>query len=266
MNIALIGYRGFVGSAFARFFEERSIPFTGVDRANYGTHAGQKWDVVIHAAANSKKFVAEETPLADMEQSLERTAAILRDFPARKFLHISSVDVYNDLTQPAATRETEPIDPASLANYGFHKHLSELLVLRHSPHPLVFRLAGMVGPGLKKNPVFDVSHRLPLRIHPDSRYQFLHTAAVAEIVWAMQDRLPPGEILNVCGRGLVSPREIAEMAGAELNLSQVSAPPRIVDISVEKLAGLVEVPETRETVHRFLKNEIPSNGHHAHTP
>lgn len=266
MNIALIGCRGFVGSAFARFFTERSIPFTGVDRANYSDHAGQNWDVVVHAAANSKKFVAEETPLADMEQSLERTAAILRDFPARKFLLISSVDVYNDLSQPAATRESEPIDPASLANYGFHKHLSELLVLRHAPHPLVFRLAGMVGPALKKNPVFDVSRRLPLRIHPDSRYQFLHTAAVAEMVWSLQDRLPPGEILNVCGRGLVSPREIAKMAGVELDLSQISGPPRIVDIAVDKLAGLVEVPETSETVRRFLEQEIPANGHHTHTP
>jgi hypothetical protein len=89
---------------------------------------------------------------------------------------------------------------------------------------------------------------------------------VAEIVWAMQDHLPPREILNVCGRGLVSPREIAEMAGAELDLSQVSGPPRIVDISVEKLAGLVEVPETPETMRHFLKNEFPSNGHHAHSP
>jgi nucleoside-diphosphate-sugar epimerase len=257
MKIALIGCRGFVGSAFARFFESRSIPYMGVDRANYSAHAGRNWDVVIHAAANSKKFVADETPLADMEQSLERTTSILRDFPAGKFLLISSVDVYNDLSHAKTTNESEAIEPMSLANYGFHKYLSELLVLRHSPHPLIFRLAGMVGPGLKKNPVFDVLNRLPLRIHPDSRYQFLHTAAVAEIVWAMHDRLPPGDILNVCGHGLVSPREIGEMAGVEPDLSLVSGPPRIVDISVEKLAALFEVPETSETVGYFLKNEIP---------
>ncbi len=109
---------------------------------------------------------------------------------------------------------------------------------------------------IRKNSL-TMRRRLPLRIHPDSRYQFLHTYAVAEIVWSMHDCLPPGDILNVCGLGLVSPREIAQMAGVELDLSQVSGPPRIVDISVEKLATLVEVPETSETVGYFLKNEIP---------
>lgn len=265
MRIALIGWQGFVGSAFARFFESRGISFTGVDRSNYPSHAGTEWDMAILAAANSKKFVAEEAPLTELEQSLELTSRMLRDFPARRHLLLSTVDVYNDLSTPETTRETTPIDLESLGNYGFHKRLSELLVLRHSPHPLVFRLAGMVGPGLKKNPVFDVCNRLPIRIHPDSRYQFLHTARVAEIVWDLQAKLSAGEILNVCGTGLVSPREIAAMAGTDLDFSQASGLPRLVDISIEKLAGLVPVPSSADAVADFFKPTLPRNGHHAHT-
>jgi nucleoside-diphosphate-sugar epimerase len=266
MNIALIGYRGFVGSAFARYFEECSISFVGVDRVNYSAHTGRTWDVVLHCAANSKKFVAEETPLVDLEQSLELTSRILRDFPSKRHLLISTVDVYNNLAVPESTRETTPVDLSTLGNYGFHKRLSELLVLRHSPHPLIFRLAGMVGPGLKKNPVFDVTRCQPLRIHPDSGYQFLHTSTVANILWNLQHRLEPGEILNVCGRGMVSPREIAQLAGVKIDLSQVSGPPRIVDICVEKLSRLVEVPETTESIRQFLGTFTPTHGHHTHTP
>lgn len=266
MMIALIGWQGFVGSAFARFFEARGIPFTGVDRSSYARHAGTEWDLAILAAANSKKFLAEETPLAELEQSLELTSRILRDFPARRHLLLSTVDVYNNLASPAATRETTPIDLEGLGNYGFHKRLSELLVLRHSPHPLVFRLAGMVGPGLKKNPVFDVCNRLPIRIHPDSRYQFLHTARVAESVWDLQAKLPAGGILNVCGAGLISPREIAAMAGTDLDASEAAGPPRIVDISIDKLAGLARVQSSADAVADFLKTTLPRNGHHTHTP
>jgi len=265
MRIALIGWRGFVGSAFARFFKKQGIPFTGVDRANYARHAGAVCDLAILAAANSKKFVAEETPLADLEQSVELTSRILRDFQAARHLLLSTVDVYNDLSSPETTRETTPIDAGALGNYGFHKRLSELLVLRHSPHPLVFRLAGMVGPGLKKNPVFDVCNGLPIRIHPDSRYQFLHTARVAEMVWGIQGMLPAGGTINVCGAGLVSPREIAAMAGVGLDASQASGPPRIVDICIGKLAGLAPAPSSADAVAGFLKTALPRNGHHTHT-
>ena len=84
MRIAIIGWQGFVGSAFARLLESQGVSFTGVDRSNYASHAGIEWDIAILAAANSKKFVAEERPLADLEQSLELTSRILRDFPAQR--------------------------------------------------------------------------------------------------------------------------------------------------------------------------------------
>ena len=48
------------------------------------------------------------------------------------------------------------------------------------PHRLtVLRLAGMVGPGLRKNPVYDILQGEPLRIHPESQYQFLHAEDAA---------------------------------------------------------------------------------------
>jgi len=255
MKIALIGCLGFVGSAFSRLFEERGIDFSAIHRGNYESMRGRSWDVVIHAASNSRKFVADKTPLVDLEISLECTLRMLMDFPSRKHILLSTVDVYNDLGSPKTTCESTTITPEKLTTYGFHKFLSEQLVRRHSPHALIFRLAGMVGPGLKKNPVFDITNRLPLRIHPESKYQFLHTDTVAETVWDLHEQLAAGVILNVCGRDLVSPREIAAMAGVDLDLSKSEGPPRIVDISVEKLSKLAIVPTTADVVRRFVEKQ-----------
>jgi len=252
MNVALLGCDGFVGSAFARLFQRAGLQFTPVNRKSYSAHRGKAWDIVIDAASSSKKFIAEENPLIDMNASVGHCLNVLVDFPSQKHVLVSSVDVYTKLDNPAATSEATGILPQLLTNYGFHKFLSELLVLRHAPHALIFRLAGMVGPGLKKNPVFDIIKQLPLRIHPNSQYQFLHTDDVAEIVWGLILSLPAGEIVNVCGRGLISPYQIAEIAGSDLDLSQVSGPPRIVDISIEKLSQLTNIPSTFDTISRFL--------------
>jgi nucleoside-diphosphate-sugar epimerase len=254
MNVALIGCDGFVGSAFARLFQRSSLQFTPVNRKSYNENRGKVWDIVIDAASSSKKFIADERPLIDMNASVGHSLNVLVDFPSQKHVLISSVDVYNKLDNPVATSEGTEIQPQLLPNYGFHKYLSEMLVLRHAPNALIFRLAGMVGPRLKKNPVFDIINKLPLRIHPDSKYQFLHTDVIADIVWELIPKLPAGEIVNVCGKGLISPYQIAEITEADLDLSQVSGPPRIVDISIEKLSRLINIPCTFETILRFAGN------------
>src|SRR5262249_25120759 len=144
--------------------------------------------VVIESACNSKKFLAEERPFAEFDHSVTHRLRTLRDFPARLHVHISSVDVYDDLSSPATTGESAAAGPENPSHYGFHKFLAEELVRHHAATWLIARLAGMVGPGLRKNPVFDLSRGQPLRIHPDSQYQFMHTDDVAACIWTLVER------------------------------------------------------------------------------
>src|SRR5262249_33797747 len=162
-----------------RLLSGQRVELVTVSRSNYAERVGTRSDVVIEAACNSKKFYAEEQPYAEFHDSVTHRVNTLRDFPAEFHLHLSSVDVYTDLTSPATTDEDAVIDPAGGSHYGFHKLLAEQLVRHHAKRWLVLRLAGMVGPGLRKNPVYDVVNHQPLRIHPDSRYQFLTTDDVA---------------------------------------------------------------------------------------
>ncbi|MGZ3420125.1 MAG: NAD-dependent epimerase/dehydratase family protein [Polyangiales bacterium] len=264
LRVTVIGAEGFVGSAFVRHLRAGSYDVAPVTRATYREHAGKPSDVVIDAACNSKKFLADRDPFAEFELSVSHRLHTLRDFPAKTHVHISSVDVYSDLTSPSTTREDSPIDLARQSHYGFNKLLAEQLVRHHAERWLILRLAGMVGPGLRKNPVYDLLNGQPLRIHPDSQYQFMRTDDVAAIAWQLIREGISGEALNVCGAGLISPREIAALLGRELDLSalEAGAKPRIVEASTEKLSRVARVPTTRDAVTDFVNQALssPRNG------
>lgn len=259
MRVTVIGAEGFVGSAFVSHLCERSnLDVIKVTRQNYDQAVGIRSDVVIEAACNSRKYLADEQPMEEFEQSVTHRLRTLRDFPADLHLHISSVDVYDDLTSPATTREDSPIDVSKVSHYGLHKLLAEQLVQHYAEQWLIVRLAGMVGPGLRKNPVYDILHGQPLRVHPDSQYQFMATSDAARIVWTLVERGIRREIFNVCGDGLISPKEIAQLSGRALDLSllEPTAQPRLVHINIEKIKRIMAVPETYRSVAAFLAGEL----------
>jgi nucleoside-diphosphate-sugar epimerase len=256
LKVTIIGAEGFVGSAFARFLRTQPVELREVTRRNYAEFAGKESDVVIETACNSKKFLSDKEPLADFDLSVTHRLQTLLDFPAEFHLHISSVDVYSDLTKLETTREDAAIDLRESSHYGFNKLLAEQLVRHHAKRWLIFRLAGMLGANLRKNPIFDILNGKPIFIHPDSQYQFMPTDEVARIVWNLFEKGAQGEIFNLCGAGLISPREVAEIAGRVLVQSEESknSAPRIVNVSIEKIKSLVELPETRESVTEFVKS------------
>ena len=252
--ILLPGGHGFVGSAFTRLFERRGIAHRSITRDSYAADAGSTGTILINASANSRKYLAERDWHADFEASVASVARTLRDFTADLYVLISSVDVYNVLDDPAQNGEEAVIDPVRLSTYGFHKYLAEACVRRHARRWLIVRLAGMVGPGLKKNPVFDVLHGQPLSIHPDSGYQFMSTDAVADVVWRVIEAGVTNRIVNVCGRGLISPRTISELAGKPLIVSPEAAasPPRMVHINTRLAGTFAPLPDTAATIAEFV--------------
>lgn len=255
MRVTVIGAGGFVGSAFvAHLIGRPGVEVVEVTRMNYSERAGARSDVVIEASCNSRKYLADEQPVLEFEQSVSHRLRTLRDFPASLHVHISSVDVYSDLRTPETTREDSAIDLAGVSHYGLHKLLAEQLVRHYADRWLIIRLGGMVGPGLRKNPVYDILNGQPLRIHPDSQYQFMPTSEVARIVRTLVESGVSNEVFNLCGKGLISPREIARLAGAAMDISFIAPTiePRVVHINTEKIERITAVPETYQSVASFL--------------
>src|SRR5215831_10266370 len=123
MRIGVVGGEGFVGSAFMRYLSRLSLEAVAITRKNYGELRGSSWDVLINANGNSKKWLAERDPQDDFDLTVRSTLAILLDFVADKYVHLSSVDVYNNLSNPACNVEDVAIVPEQLSNYGFSKYL-----------------------------------------------------------------------------------------------------------------------------------------------
>ena len=200
----VIGGRGFVGSAMAARARDLGLVVSAIGRDDYGEAVGRRFDVVVFAAGNARRYLADRDPSADLDASVGAVYRALRDFPSERFVLASTVDVYPDPSRLEATREDAPIDPARPSTYGFHKRLAELVTMRDAPGWLIVRLGQMLGPGLRKGPVFDALHGEPLRVSPASRYPFLRTSSVAELTFALLEAGATEAVYNVCGRGSVA--------------------------------------------------------------
>jgi len=253
---AVLGGGGFVGSAIVAVARQLGWKVDSIDLAEYQQARGKHFDILINADGNSKKFLAADDPPGEFDLSVRSTIRALHDFHAERYVHLSTIDVYPDHADPANNSEDSSIDPSKLTPYGFHKYLAEEIARYYSADTLIFRMGGFVGPGLWKNSIYDLLRGHPLRVHPDSSYQYLHTHVLARIVLDLAaDPSPPDRLFNICGRGLVSLREVADLI-PDCHLpedSPAQPSPEHYEINISRISALYEIPETRRTVADFVK-------------
>jgi nucleoside-diphosphate-sugar epimerase len=242
--ILIVGGNGFVGSAYCRLFERRGIPFQVVTRANARELAGTPCDVLINANGNSKKFLADREPLNEFDASVRSVAETIELFKPDYYVHLSTGDVYPDTTSPAATSEDQVIDPARLSRYGLHKYMAEMLVRGTQKSWLIVRMGGFVGPGLKKNAIFDMMHGDPVWLAPESELQFIHTDHAAAAIWSAVEKRPPNQIVNLGGQGTVHLGELHARMGSRSQFKD-DARRVVYELDVSRLAALSGPPLPR---------------------
>ena len=147
MKNAIIGSSGFVGSTLVR-----QGNFEGLYRStNIAEIADQAFDTVVCAAAPAQKWIANREPQADL-QKIQALIGWLKTFSCRKLVLISTVDVFKN---PVGVDEDSPVEEGDLQPYGLHRRLLERFVEAEFSNHLIVRLPGLVGPGLRKNVIFD---------------------------------------------------------------------------------------------------------------
>jgi len=145
---ALIGYSGFVGGTLLK-----QADFEAQYRSdNIGEIEGRSFATVVCAGAPAQKWVANREPDIDRSK-IENLIEHLKNIQCDKFILISTVDVFND---PVGVDEDTSTNETGLHYYGIHRRLLEKFVERHFTNYLIVRLPGLVGPGLRKNVVFDL--------------------------------------------------------------------------------------------------------------
>ena len=147
MRNCLIGYSGFVGSTLlkqAQFFElYRSTNIHEIEN--------REFDVVACAGAPAQKWIANCEPVDDRKK-IDSLIEHLGTIKCKTFILISTVDVFKE---PVSVDESTQVIEVGLHSYGLHRRLLEKFVESHFPNHLIIRLPGLVGPGLRKNVIFD---------------------------------------------------------------------------------------------------------------
>lgn len=251
--IYILGGRGFVGSAYARLLQARGLPHTVITRDNYNTLRGSSCDVLINANGNSKKFLATREPLNEFDQSVRSVAASLEDFRCGTYVMLSSGDVYPDQSSPAVTDEDQVIDPTRQSRYGLHKSLAEQLVRGAAQKWLVLRMGGFVGPGLKKNAIYDMLTGGPVWLSPQSELQFISTERAASLVWALVEKGVTDQVVNLGARGTVNLGALHKKMGSASSF-MADAPVIRFELSLDRLRKLsdIELPRSQDEVEAYL--------------
>lgn len=252
-QVIIIGGEGFVGSAYTRWCQQNQVNHLVINRANYQNYIGTKCDLLINANGNSKKFLAKENPLAEFDASVRSVRQSLIDFPSKKYVFLSSCDVYPDCSNPESTQENTIINIVQQSPYGFHKYLAEQCVCHCHPDWLIFRMGGFVGEGLKKNPIFDILQGEKLWLHPESELQYINTDIAANAVMTIVKEGVNREIFNLCGNGLVRLQDIIDLVKSPVKVD-LNSPKVCYEVSINKIQSIVEIPLTYPTVVEFAQN------------
>lgn len=118
-----------VGSGLGRYLYEGIADAHGLDRNNFSEIKGNTYDTIIHCAFNKEMEISDYAKYLDDNIFLTQR---LKQIPHKKFVYISSVDVYQ----------------TKLTIYGQFKKFSESMM---SSNDLILRCPVMLGGTMKPN-------------------------------------------------------------------------------------------------------------------
>lgn len=150
MNNALVGFSGFVGGLLCK-----QATFSDFYRStNIADIQGREFDTVVCAGAPAQKWLANKDPDND-RRNIDTLIEHLKSIRCRMFILISTVDVFQT---PIGVDEQTPVEESGLHAYGLNRRRLEKCVEDYFPEHLIVRLPGLVGPGLRKNVIYDLLH------------------------------------------------------------------------------------------------------------
>jgi UDP-glucose 4-epimerase len=186
-TVLVTGGFGFLGRAIARAFNQRGDRVVGLGHATWTipearSHGFDVWrtcdvsmqdlealseryDVVVHCAANSSVPYSLNRPLEAFQRTVQSTAELLehlrRSGSNPLVIYPSSAAVYG-AAEDRPLRESDTPNPVS--PYGHHKQMTEDLLMCYARYfdvrAAVVRFFSVYGPGLAKQLLWDAAGKL----------------------------------------------------------------------------------------------------------
>ena len=254
--IFIIGGKGLTGSALVRYAEEKNIEIKIIQKENKNEFIGRSCDILIFANGNALKYKANEDALFDFNASLSSLAEYIHGIKFKKFVHLSTVDVYDKKTSNETTKEDAIIDPSLLDVYGYHKLLAENYVKHFCDDYLIFRLSGLVGIGTRKNPAYDFCKQgKKVMTSSNSTMNFINTSLVAKAIFSILDLKISNQIFNLASKNSIKIGDIKKVVGFDSEYTE-DAEHHIQNymINSEKIQEYVEMSTSEEAIDEYFKS------------
>lgn len=180
MDVALIGYSGFVGSNLCA-----CIPMCKkYNSKNIADAFDSEPELLIYSAVPAAMFIANSNPSEDFDIVLNAIENI-KKIKAKRVVLISTVAVYDKTIN---VDETHDIDDSLLLPYGENRYYLEKWVLNNYANSLVIRLPAIYGINLKKNFIYDFINIIPKMLNKE-KYDILSSknAIIADNYILMDD-------------------------------------------------------------------------------
>ncbi len=208
--------------------------FSSVFRqGNIGRLCESPFDTIVCAAAPAQKWLANRDPVAD-RQNIDSLISHLKTVTCNTFILISTVDVFKS---PIGVDEGTQVDEEGLHAYGLHRRLLERFVESQFPNHLIVRLPGLVGPGLRKNVIYDILNDNNLHAI-DSRGVFQFYPMV-NLWWDIQTALQAGLKLVHLTAEPISVADVSELGFGKAFTQPMANPPTIYDMRTRHAAVFV---------------------------
>lgn len=251
--IFLIGGTGLIGSAFKRYFKKRKIIFKNITRKNKKKFYGKKCNLLIDCNGNGSKGVGIKDPFFDFNASVLTVTENLTKIKYKKYIYISTAQVYESLNKKNLTKENFLINHKKINSYGFNKYISELYVKKYAKNYLIIRLPYIIGPGLKRNPFYDLPNQNKTFITLSSDINCIHTDSVARLTMELNKK-SKNDIFNLGSINNIKIKEFVKMLN--IDRKKIFKTKRVKDlnkINFNKAKNLVQLPDIKLEIYKYLK-------------
>lgn len=156
-TIALLGAEGFVGKNIAEaIISSDKYNFIPILRRDPAKKLISYADIVIHSANPAKRFNAENDPINDFQETIDKTASFFSFSKGKKFILISSISCRTQI----------------YTTYGRHRRACEFMV-SYDSNSLVIRLGPMFGGDRKQDMLHDILNGKEVFVSEDTLYSYV---------------------------------------------------------------------------------------------
>ena len=230
MSIMILGGMGFIGFNLAKLFELAGYNIKSLTREeflNKGklTNAIEKSDVVLNCIGSANVGYSYMNISDDFDSNVGVVRKVLEIMRQRKlnrvkFINLSSAAVYGN-PNSLPVKETDLAHPIS--PYGFHKHMSELILKEYSHcfglKTLSLRIFSAYGNGQRKLLVWDLHQKIlnsngeiSLFGTGNESRDFIHIDDIfQQLMLAISNANFKGEAINIANGVEVKIKQIAEI-------------------------------------------------------